>query len=479
MFAVEIGFIVLYYTLAIAISIKVLLENRDPTKTISYLFVLLFLPLFGLIIYYIFGQNLRKEKLFDRKAVADKARLKVYSNDALAKKEASIEDQLSGIQRKIVRLLINNDRSFLSEANSVELLENGENAFDSMIEAIENAQHHIHLEYYIYMPDRIGKRFEKALAKKVEEGVKVRLIYDDVGSIDLKKHHAEAFRKKGIMAYPFMPVRFPRFTSKINFRNHRKLLLIDGQYAYLGGINIRERYDNRISTPHYWRDLAIKITGDAVNNLQRVFLLNWYFVSEEVINFSEDYFPTHENRKGVPIQIAASGPDSKWASIMQLYFYAISSAKQHVKVCTPYFIPNESMLTALKTTALSGVRVELMIPRDPDSWVAKAASVSFLGELLEAGVHIFIYTKGMLHAKYLMVDSEIVTIGSANMDRRSFEQNFELNAILYDREKAEMFGGIFEKDKEDCYELNHEQWKNRKLTKKIVQSLARLVSPIL
>lgn len=474
-------FLITYYIFIFSLCIKILLEQKDPSKTIGYILVLLFIPVFGLIVYQLFGQNLRKEKLFNRKAFSENIQLNQIITQSNFEFHRNFEDLNLYLAhgKKLANLLRNNDKAFLTKHNQVKLLVNGENAFPEMLDAIKNAKHFIHLEYYRIANDFTGNLFFDALAEKAEEGVKIRLIYDDVGSIEINKKLNRKLRNLGIECWPFMPVRFPRFTSRINFRDHRKILLIDGEVAFIGGINIRDAYDNSLPNLIYWKDLNIKIEGDAVNSLQLLFFLNWYFVSEEQLPFNTHFFKSSLIKTICPVQIAASGPDSDWPSIMQSYFEGINAAKKSIKVTTPYFVPNESIVTALRTSALSGVSVELMIPTNPDSIIAKAVSISYLGQLLEAGVKVYMYKRGMIHSKYMVIDGTFCSIGSANLDIRSFEYNFEVNAIIYNQEISIELENVFENDKKDCFEITLEQWENRPISKKLTQAFMRIVAPLI
>lgn len=470
----------LYYLIIIALIVKILLEQKDPAKTIAYILILLFLPFLGFFIYYFFGQNLRKEKLFNRKSFFESQQIKQITQ----KQKFDFHDNLSAIYPqlkngvKLAQLLRANNKAFLSLNNKVSLIENGENAFPIMWDAIENAKEFIYLEFYRIAFDETGKHLFSLLEKKAKQGVIVKLIYDDVGSIDITKKIQQQLRKSGIDCYAFMPVRFPRFTSKINFRDHRKILIVDGKVAFTGGINIRNAYDNRLKNEVYWRDLNIKIEGEAVNSLQLLFAFNWYFVSNQMLEVKPQILNIETFDRKCPIQIAASGPDSDWPSIMQCFFEAINSAKKYIQIVTPYFVPNESIITALRTAALSGINVELMIPTNPDSKIAKAVSISYLGVLLEAGIKIFMYKRGMLHAKYFVVDGIFCSVGTANVDIRSFEYNFEVNSIIYQSEISSQLTQIFNRDKEGCFQITLEQWQNRPILKKIGQSIFRVIAPL-
>tara|TARA_Y100000782_G_C10188480_1_gene268513 strand:+ start:8116 stop:9561 length:1446 start_codon:yes stop_codon:yes gene_type:complete len=472
---------VAYYLVAVLVSVRVLLQNRNPIKTTSYLILLLLLPVIGLIIFYFFGQDYRKNKLFSRKGISDDAFINNWTNQLLFRfqeKESLVESELHEMV-KIARLLMHNEQAVLTVYNEAEILYNGEMLFPKMLDILSKAKHHIHIEYYIIEDGKIAEEIFRILRQKALEGVEVRLIYDDVGSNHFSSKSEQELVEAGVQVYPFMPVRFPTFTSKVNFRDHRKIVVVDGTEGFVGGINLADRYDNRCNN-WYWRDTHLYLKGGAVKSMQLLFFLNWKFASEQTLNPSNIYFPMVETTDHfLPIQIAGSGPDSDWASIMQSYFTAITEANRFVYITTPYFIPNESILTALTTAAQGGVDVKLIVPEESDTKLAHYATRSYLNTLMKAGVHVYMYTKGFIHAKTLVVDNEFCSIGTANMDYRSFNTNFEVNAFIYNKELSEELSQQFLIDLQDTFELTREKWKKRKFSNRILESFSRLFSPIL
>lgn len=469
-----------YYLGIFFVVINILLENRNPLKTHSYLLLLLLLPILGIIIYLFFGQNHRKRRIFSKRQLINTAFGQRYVDEHLDRTHRSQLPDIPHVNSytKLINFL-NRDLSPLSSRNKVTILKNGEQKLESLMEALKSARSHIHLEYYIFSDDTVGKQIIELLKTKAKEGVEVRMIIDSVGSFALKKHFYEDLRAAGIQAYEFMPVLFPLFTSKINYRDHRKIVIIDGTVGFTGGINLDERYINTEQNPSYWRDTHLKIEGDAVKSLQLLFILNWQFVCGENWLPSEKYFPSVSIHKDDYVQINASGPDWELASIMESFFLAITQARNSVKITTPYFIPNESIMDALVTSSMSGVEVELMIPFESDSWIVQAASFSFMTRLLEAGVRVFLYRKGFLHAKVMLVDGNFASVGTANMDYRSFDLNYEVNAYLYSEELASELDEQFEEDKIYCVELSLAQWRKRPLKQKLKDSACRLLAPLL
>ncbi len=467
-----------YYSLVIFAVVKILLENKNPLKTHSYLLLLVLVPIIGLVIYIFFGQDNRTNKFFSRKKAIDSSFIESIVNDQLdlAYQHELIKDKLVVEKANIIKLLLRNDGSFLTRNNEVTLLINGEEKFESLFMDIESAKHHIHLEYYIFEEDKIGRELVDLLIRKAKEGVIVRFVYDDVGtkiSLALKRKFTEA----GIHFMPIMPVFFPKL-SKANYRDHRKIAVIDGKIGYVGGINIADRYVNK-KGQKYWRDTHLKIRGNASQALQIEFILNWYYASNLKIKINEDLFPKIENTGNQCVQIAASGPDSDWASIMQAFFVAISTASNRVWITTPYFIPNEPVLTAIKTAALSGVDVQIIFPYAAESKIVHAASMSYMKEVLEAGVKVHLYTRGFIHAKTLLVDDVFSSVGTANMDYRSFDQNYEINAMIYSEKIVNQLSDQFKLDREQCVPLQLSRWEQRPIRKRLVQSVARLLAPLL
>ena len=475
----SITLIIGYYGLVLFAVIKMLLENKNPLKTHSYLLAMILLPIIGLLVYVVFGQDYRRNKMFSRKAAFDQERINEYVEQQLelASHEELISDQEISKKIHIIKLLLSNNRSFLTKNNKVTLLFNGEKKFEELLKCLESATNHIHIEYYIIDNDEIGGRIANILAKKALEGVEVRFIYDDVGTSHLHKSFKKLFDDAGVEHFPFMPVYIPQL-SRANFRDHRKIVVIDGKCGFVGGINIADRYINKGPTIK-WRDAHMKLEGDAVYSLQLVFMLNWYFVSNKSLDFSGKYFPDVKPRPSQHVQIAASGPDSDWASIMQAFFVAISTAESQVLLSTPYFIPNEPILTALATAALGGIDVKIIFPYKGDNAIVQAASMSYMKEVLEAGVEVHLYSDGFNHSKTMVVDGILSSVGTANMDFRSFDQNFEVNAFVYNKEIASQLISQFNDDLNHCIPLKLSRWQQRPIRRRLAESASRLLAPLL
>ena len=449
----------------------VILDNRNPVKTLSWVLILAFLPLVGLVFYYFFGQDKRKERLISRKGYK---RLTKYPKAEYQQQQSlrRIEDQ-----HQLIRFFRKVNISLPFVGNDIQTYGSGAEFIQSLLKAIASAKHHIHIEFYIYENDALGRLVKDALIDKVREGVEVRFLYDDVGSWNLPSEFIDELQSEGIDARSFLKVRFPHLTSKVNYRNHRKIVVIDGRIGFVGGMNIAERYLKGVSWG-VWRDLHVRVEGKAVYGLQTAFLTDWYVVGRSLLT-SSSYFPEIRDKGDALVQIVTSDPVGKWNDIMQGLLIAIHGAKKYFYLQTPYLLPTESILWALKTTALSGVDVRIMIPSRTDSKITHLGSLSYVYELMEAGVKIYLYEKGFLHSKMMVSDDMLSTIGSANMDFRSFEHNFEVNAFMYDRATALQMKAIFLEDQKDAFPLSVKTWKKRPWYQKVGESIIRLFAPLL
>ncbi|WP_335966546.1 cardiolipin synthase [Galbibacter sp. PAP.153] len=467
------------YLLALIAAVTILLKNINPTKTLSYLIALLAFPFVGLIVYYFFGQDYRKFRIFKKKNILNQKNIQNWAHQlVLNKKEAySIGEEVLNGDTKIIRLIDSEKKSPLTINNKVEILINGEQKFKRLFQDIQNATSSIHIEYYIFRDDEIGSELIEILSNKADEGVCIKINYDSVAS-SISDKNISFLKSKGVEMYPFMPVYFPRFASKINYRNHRKMVIIDGKIGYVGGINVGDEYVNKEGR-RFWRDTHLRIEGQSVGLLQLHFSLDWDFVCDNDIKVEDSWFPESSIDGKIPIQIAASGPDTEWASIMEAMFTAINSAKRYVYITTPYFIPNDEISLAMATASRSGVDVRLIIPKSCDSWAAKYATYSYLEKLLRAGVKIYLYEKGNIHAKTMIVDDVFTTVGTSNMDYRSFHINFEVNALIYDNDIAKEMLKIYMEDLQHCDQVDVKRWLDRGILQRLKESFCRLWAPLL
>lgn len=451
----------------------ILLENRNPSRSLAWIIVLIVFPVLGILSYFLIGQNYRKHKIINRKL------LKLNDSRALFsfKPESLDNFNLKSHHRQLIQLLYINSDSTPFTHNHIKVLSDGSSTFESMFECISNAREHIHLEFFIFGNDKISNQLRELLISKAKQGVRIRMIYDYFGSYFLTGKYLKSLRDAGIYVRPFLPLNLRLGRNRINFRNHRKLVIIDGQTGFTGGLNVADRYvfGNRLGK---WRDTFVKFEGSIVHGLQLQFLADWNFVEKKLITDSK-YYPALPQYKKNVIQIVGSGPDYQWESIMQGIAFAISTAKNYIYIHTPYFVPNEVIMQNIQMAAMSGIDVRMMIPLKSDSRLTDACSFSYYGDILEAGVKIYVYEGGFLHSKAIVIDDFISVIGSANLDERSFNLNFEANAFIYEEKTAMDLRNLFEKDLESCKPLTLAQWQNRSRRQKMKESMARLFSPII
>ncbi|MDD2381797.1 MAG: cardiolipin synthase [Mariniphaga sp.] len=473
-------FSLIFLVTAIPVAIMIILEKRSPFKTAAWVLVLILLPLFGVVFYLFFGQEYRKRKLFSRKGLKSLNKYRQLSFRQLRQVEKSMKYLPPKVQDKgnIIRLLLKNSSALLTTGNRLKILNNAADTYSAIFDAIEKAEHHVHMEYYIIEDDEIGRKLKDLLTRKSESGVEVRIIFDDVGSWGLGKKFISDLRNSGVEIYSFMEVRFPRLTSRVNYRNHRKIVVVDGQIGFTGGINFADRYLKGAKGIGPWRDTHLQIEGDAAGCLQVVFAADWYFVIHENLTGNK-YFPPLSHNNDIPVQISASGPDSDWENIGQAFFSAIAGAKSKIYVASPYLMPPAEIVAALKTAALSRVDVRILIPEKSDAVIPKWSSFSYIEELLEAGVRIFFYQAGFIHSKFLIVDDVFSSIGTTNLDFRSLETNFEVNAFIYDEAFTASLEKFFKYDLHHSREVKLKEWIHRGWLFKFRESLAHLVSPLL
>jgi cardiolipin synthase A/B len=470
-------FFTIFFTLSVVlIGSIIVLENRNPSKTVAWLVILTIFPIVGFIFYIFVGRNVRKRRRYKHKSIdLNDAQDTSYIPVQLSTNEA-LKDQSK--HEKVVNLLLDHASSPMTRFNHVEVLSNGGPAFAKMIEQMEQAKDHIHVISFIVRADELGRRIQRLLMEKARSGVQVRFIIDGLGSRKLPSAYVRELREAGVEVRIFSPVLFP-YLRKVNYRNHRKLIIVDGIVGFVGGLNIGDEYLGKSKKFGFWRDTHMMVKGDAVYFLQYIFLLDWRFTSKQIIEPTARYFPSHDIQNEIFVQIAASGPDSNWEYIQKVYFSIITNAKKRVYIATPYLIPDDSILMALKVAALSGIDVRIIVPGRGDHPVVYWASRSYFMELMEAGVKLYSYQRGFIHAKILVADGEIVSLGTANFDIRSFHYNFEVNGVIYDSRVAKELEEDFRKDVRDSLELDLDQFQDRPISQKVRESVARLMSPLL
>lgn len=474
----------IYIVILAVVCLRIVYDTRSSTKAVGYLLFAVFVPVVGIIFYLFFGTNYRKRKIYTEKFIDDEllaariqAELFEYSKKSLLEAPEAMP-----WGKSLATMLFNDNTSPFTVGNNVRLLINGEEKFPEVLNAIRSARHHIHIGYYIYEDDEIGREIEQLLIEKAREGVEVRFMYDDFGSRSIRKTLVQRLRNQGIEAYPFFKILFIKAANRLNFRNHRKIIVIDGKTGFVGGINVSDRYINVGTEKLYWRDTHMRIDGPGVWYLQLLFMNDWNFSSNQRLQPNEIYFPRDMAIDGPgtkSVQIAASGPDSDQPTVLFSILEAIHRARERILITTPYFIPTRGILDALIMSSLSGIKVEILVPYKSDSVIVNAAARYYYRELLAAGVKIYRYKRGFVHAKTMVVDSHLSMVGTANMDQRSFDLNFEVNAIVYDVEIAEELASVFYEDLSYSEAIDYMVWNTRPLYKRMFEKFARLLSPLL
>ncbi|MGM0420260.1 MAG: cardiolipin synthase [Bacillota bacterium] len=456
----------------IFIILLIFFERKDPSATWAWLLILTLIPVAGFVLYLFLGLTPRKKRAFQRKQEIDNVQKVIFAENSTSLAEA--DSDFDHLEEGIIRLALKNKNPALVGYNKVQIYTNGSDKFADLFNDIRNAEKYIHLNYYIIDDDQLSEEFLDLLVEKAKEGLEVRLLYDRMGCRNISKHHLNILEDAGGKAVPFAP-----FVLDINYRNHRKNVVIDGQIGYIGGMNVANEYIGKSDKFGDWRDTHLRIKGESVDSLQHRFLLDWNFATSRNIIDQKKYFPPKKEKGSSAVQIVSSGPDSKEEEIKALFLKMIYGAEQNIFIQTPYFIPDQAMLEALQVASRSGVDVRIMIPDRSDHPFVYAANNSFVGQMLESGARCYRYTRGFLHSKTISVDGRITSIGTTNMDVRSFKLNFEINAFIYDREVTNLHEDIFRNDLKNSIEITQELYENRGWSMKVRESISRLISPIL
>jgi cardiolipin synthase len=477
-------FLAVYILLLIYTIIKILLDTHSTPKTLAYILLVTILPVLGLFFYYAFGINYRHKKATRQQANELKSLTREYKKNVPDASEELLKTNLALLEKyaDLIHFLQTLGGEKLS-ANQFQLLINGEEKFPEVLRTLESAKHFIHMEYYDWENDTRGNQIKELLLRKIKEGVKVRILYDAYASRKIKNNIVKELRKGGAEIHPVIKIKLTAFANRMNHRDHRKVIVMDGHTGFVGGLNISDRYDNSIDTGLWWRDTHVKIMGETVHNLQRHFIVNWNAAQPNKLSINKEFFPEVkqelENKNPEFAQVVAGGPIYPLSNIMLSYFKIFTSAKEKLYITNPYFIPNDSILDALKQAALSGVDVRVMMPEKSDSAVVGAASKFYYAELLQAGVKIFMYKKGFVHAKTAVADASLSVVGTANMDIRSFDLNFEIMSVIYGQDFAHQLEAAFLDDLKLCTEINYEEWLKQGTLKKLTYAVARLSSSFL
>lgn len=464
--------------------IMVFFQRRDPQTLWTWLLVLYFLPIVGFVLYLFIGQDMHKSKMFRVKEVEDALNQSIRGNEKELISEQFMPTSRGLTEyRDMVYYNLNIAGAVYTADNEVEVYTDGYEKFDALLCALRKAEKYIHIQYYIFRDDDLFWRIIEVLKEKAAEGVEVRILYDVLGSLEIKKRHWREIQAAGIKTAEFFPAALKKAHLRLNYRNHRKIVVIDGTTGFVGGFNVGNEYLGLSSKFGYWRDTHFKVQGSAAIGLQVRFALDWNHASGENLFLKASYFIQEafvkSNRHKVGIQIIASGPDSKWPVIRNNYIKMIHKAKDHIYIQTPYFIPDEALAEALKVAASSGVTVRIMIPCKPDHPFVYWATYSYIGDMLDAGVECYTYMNGFLHAKGICVDGVVSSYGTANFDIRSFKLNFEVNAVIYDEVFTEKLERIFLEDMRQCHKVTREVYQNRSLVIRMKEQFSRLLSPLL
>ena len=475
--------VLIYATILIFTIVRILLDTSTSSKSLAYVLLVLAVPVFGIIFYFSFGVNYRHRSYH---LEANSAHLEVTKSfeeripDATG--QLRTHTKIPHHYRSLVSFHYQSMGAYLSE-NSFQLLINGEDKFPNVLKTLSEARRFIHMEYYAWENDVTGNLIKDVLIQKAKDGIKIRILYDDYASMGIRKNIVKELQEAGVEIYPKIKLKLRQFANRLNHRDHRKVILVDGEFGFVGGINISDRYDNTVDTNLYWRDTHLKFTGPLVHDLQRHFLASWNAAQSSKLLFTKDLNAAEEVQNSLPYtglaQIIPGGPYYPFSNIMLSYLKMFNLARESLYITNPYFIPSSSILNALKQSAMSGVDVRLLLPDTSDSWLVGAASRFYFEELLEAGVRIFLYTKGFIHAKTVVADSSVSVVGTANMDIRSFDLNFEIMSVIYGDDLAKKLEAVFFEDLKLSEEVDGSFWNQQPIHRKLGYATARLVSSFL
>lgn len=471
-------FLIIHIAITLLATLHIILYGYRPAKSLSWLLIILLIPVGGMLLYVVFGLNRRRFKFFRLKQTIRRRLYDIEYRKERNKRGVTKAESQKG--DKLIELLGNSTGFYANDGNDVKVLQNGKETFDTIFKALEKAEHFIHVQYYIFESGELFDKLYHLFERKIKEGVEVRILYDAIGSFSLGKNAIKQFRNIGAKVYSIMPLKFGSFLFTLNYRNHRKIIVIDGHTGFTGGINISDKYIKPVSDLGIWDDTHLYIKGPAVDSLNRVFIKDYYFASNQSeLLLNEQYLPEIESCGDIRVQIVASGPDSSHPAIMQQYIKMINLAEEYIYISNPYFIPNSALIEALRIAALSDVKIKLLVPKQSDSWLAKHSMLSFFEELLWLGVEVYQQKDSFLHSKVIVLDGEIASVGSGNFDHRSFEHNFETNALIFDKPITEQICKDFIADCEKADKLDYETYKKRPFVQKISEGIARFFSPLL
>lgn len=462
--------------------IIIFFERKEPRSVWAWLLLLYFIPFLGFLFYLLLGTDMHKRKMFRMKEVEDKLNEEVRGQEyRLRNRKPDEADEEIDRYRDLIMFNLESSGAVLTDDNDVTIYTDGNAKFDALIEDMRRAERYIHMEYYIIKNDVVFQRIIEVLKEKAAEGVEVRILFDSMGCRTVKNRFWRELNSCGIQTAEFFPALLGRLQLRVNYRNHRKIVIIDDKVGYVGGFNVGKEYIGLDRNFGHWRDTHLRIQGGAISGLQLRFILDWNYAADQNLfangKYLEDMHPAMQG--GSKIQIISSGPDNTLKQIRDNYLQLIHKARYKISIQTPYFIPDESMVSALMIAIRSGVEVRIMIPCKPDHPFVYWATYSYIGDMVMAGAKCYTYENGFLHSKGLVVDDEVLCYGTANMDIRSFSLNFEVNAVVYDADKAKEMTAIFDRDLEYCVQITRESYASRGLKTRFKEQVCRLLSPLL
>ncbi|MFD0863837.1 cardiolipin synthase [Sungkyunkwania multivorans] len=473
-----VAIIVIYGLITLWAIFNLILYGARPSKSLSWFVVILMLPFFGVLFYVLFGINRRKLKFFRLKQTEER---QSYDLHLSAKRQNNAQIPLMSKKGyKLMKLITKNAGLYPYQGNEVTILEDGIKTFEMILKELQAARKFIHIQFYIFEEGELLERLCQVFEERIAAGVEVRIIYDAIGSLAWRRSSINRFKALGVQVFSSMPLRLGSILFTLNYRNHRKIIVIDGVVGFTGGVNVSDKYIRSTNSLGVWDDMHLCIKGPAINDLHRIFIKDYYFASddkEDLLN--ERYLPKIPDHGKTIVQFVASGPDSNYSAIMQQYIMLINLAEDYICIANPYFIPSIAVIEALKMAALSGIKVKVLVPRKSDSSLVKHSMFSYFEELLSANIEIYLHREKFLHSKMMVIDDEIVSVGSSNFDHRSFEQNFEANAVVYDSIIARLVKEDFQNDCSESVLLDLETFKKRPIRHKLLEGFARMFSPLL
>jgi cardiolipin synthase len=450
--------------------------KRETMSAIAWCLTVILIPFIGFVLFFLFGYQSIHGPVRKKKKKNLKYKRIVGKPPALARASREVTEKWE----VLAKLAHHDAEGFpVTDGNRVTLYHHGDAAFDAMIHAIECAKHHVHMEFFIFRRDATGRRFTDALLAARKRNVEVRFAYDSVGSFTLSLSKFPELKAAGAKVAAFLPLFNPLYRLRVNLRNHRKLLIVDGRVAFTGGLNVGDEYRGVHRKFGPWRDTHFRVEGPAVESMQQVFLEDWHYAANEIVD-GPAYYPEDDKLPGKAlVQVVSSGPDADFKAVRETYFAAITKAKDRLWIASPYFVPDAGIRDALALAARSGVDVRLLCLFRPDKWLPFLAARFYWTDMLAAGVKVYQYTPGMMHSKYMLVDGEWASVGSANMDNRSLFLNYELNCLLFDPTSVAELEAEFLKDLDVSVRLDKAVFQARPWAGRMAENAARLLSPVL